>query len=55
MLGRTHEAMGGITLALKAYEDAVRTNPNPHGWWYTGMNFTKEAKEAIKRLKRKKK
>jgi len=39
--------------AVRAYRDAVRTSPNPdESWGFRGMDFTKEARAAIERLRR---
>jgi tetratricopeptide (TPR) repeat protein len=43
--GRTDEA-------LRAYQQAVRTSPNPgQHWGFSGMDFTKKAEAAIERLR----
>ncbi|MBU0493091.1 MAG: tetratricopeptide repeat protein [Chloroflexi bacterium] len=51
-LGRALEAVGQTEEALAAYRDALRASPNPDGWHYTGLDFTREAKKAIRRLER---
>jgi tetratricopeptide (TPR) repeat protein len=52
-LGRALESLGQVDAALDAYRDAVRTSPNPDGYWhYTGMDLTDHAKEAITRLEK---
>ncbi len=50
-LGCVLEALGNAPRAIAAYREAVRTSPNPHNYWgYSGMDYTREAKEAVARL-----
>jgi tetratricopeptide (TPR) repeat protein len=50
-LAKAFEAAGKIEHAIKHYQKAVDTSPNPDGaWHYTGMDFTEEAREALRRL-----
>ncbi|HUT80337.1 MAG TPA: tetratricopeptide repeat protein [Candidatus Bathyarchaeia archaeon] len=51
MLGQVHEALGNIDEALEAYDNALKVSPNPMGYGFIGLDFTKRAKEAIHRLK----
>ena len=50
-LGHAYEAAGQATPAREAYEAAVRNAPNPHGYWgYRGLDYTEQAREALRRL-----
>jgi len=52
-LGRALEANDALEEAYNSYLEAVRVTPNPDGvWHYSGMDFTEEAKKAVKRLER---
>jgi tetratricopeptide (TPR) repeat protein len=47
------EGAGRTEDALRAYQEAVRTSPNPgEHWGFSGMDFTKKAQAAIDRLKK---
>ena len=50
-LARAFEAAEKIEYAREHYQKAIDTSPNPDGaWHYTGMDFTEQAREALKRL-----
>jgi hypothetical protein len=50
-LGCSREASGDRAAALEAYAEAAARSPNPRGaWGCTGMDFTKQAREAVERL-----
>lgn len=52
-LARAYEEADQPADALAAYREALRTSPNPDGaWHYTGLDFTKQAREAIARLEK---
>jgi len=50
-LGRAYEAVGDRHRAREAYRAAIRTSPNPQGYWgYRGMDYTEEARAALQRV-----
>jgi tetratricopeptide (TPR) repeat protein len=52
-LGLALEETGDIHGAMQAYQDTIRTSPNPGGHWgYTGMDFTQQAEKALARLEK---
>ncbi|NHK30705.1 MAG: tetratricopeptide repeat protein [Asgard group archaeon] len=50
ILGQINEEIGDIKEALNAYQHASQLTPNPNGFGYIGLDFSREVKEAIKRL-----
>lgn len=50
ILGQVKENLGDIKEALNAYQQASQFSPNPNSFGFIGLDFTKEIKEAIKRL-----
>lgn len=52
-LGVVYETLGDKEQARHAYREALRTSPNPGGHWgYSGMDFTKQAQQALTRLEK---
>ncbi len=51
-LARVYELSGDIQNAIKYYERAIETSPNPGGHFhYTGLDFTEQAETALKKIR----